>query len=286
MKFGMNLLLWTTHVTAAHEKTLNDIRETGYDLVEIPVFDRDPDHHAALGKMIKSIGLETSAVCACSPEGNPISADASIRAAAVEESKRAIECCAALGASIIVGPMHSTFGVFSGEAPNADEWSRSIEHMQVVAEYARTMDVHISSEFLNRFECYLLNTTADTSRWVDEVGAENVGILYDTHHANIEEKDPKKAIRDHIHNINHVHISENDRSTPGTGQVNWKETFDALAEVNYDGLLVVEAFGTSIPELIPIVKVWRKMFDTEEQLITDALVFMKQEWSARLPVQT
>ena len=256
MKFGMDLMLWATYVTTAHEKTLNEIKEIGYDLAEIPVFDRNPDHHAMLGKMIKSIGLETSAVCACSPEGNPISSDASVRAVAIEESKRAIDCCAALEASIIVGPMHSTFGIFSGQAPTEDEWKWSVEHMQVVAEYARTLNVHIASEFLNRFECYLLNTTADTSRWVDEVGAENVGILYDTHHANIEEKDPEKAIKDHIHHINHVHISENDRSTPGAGQVRWKETFDALADVNYDGLLVVEAFGTSIPDLIPIVKVW------------------------------
>lgn len=282
MKFGMNLLLWTTHVTQAHEKTLNDIKEIGYDLVEVPVFDRDPDHHAKLGKVIQEIGLETSAVCACTPEGNPISADASVRAVAVEESKRAIDCCAALGADLICGPMHSTFGVFSGVAPTADEWKRSIEHMQIAAEYARTLNVRISSEFLNRFECYLLNTTADTSRWVDDVGAENVGILYDTHHANIEEKNAAAAITDHIHNINHVHISENDRSTPGMGQVRWKETFDALANVNYDGLLVVEAFGTSIPELIPVVKVWRKMFETEEKLAADALAFMKNEWSARV----
>ncbi len=282
MKFGMNLLLWTTHVTQEHEKTLNNIKEIGYDLVEVPVFDRDPDHHAKLAKVISGIGLETSTVCACSPEGNPISVDPGARAVAVEESKRAVDCCAALGSNLICGPMHSTFGVFSGEGPTADEWKRSIEHMQIVAEYAETQNVIISSEFLNRFECYLLNTTADTSRWVDDVGAQNVGILYDTHHANIEEKDPAAAITGHIHNINHIHISENDRSTPGVGQVRWKETFDALAAVNYDGFLVVEAFGTSIPELIPVVKVWRKMFETEEKLAADALTFMKNEWSARM----
>ena len=44
----------------------------------------------------------------------------------------------------------------------------------------------------------------------------------------------------------HVHISENDRSTPGQGNVRWDETFDALHEIGYDGLMVIEAFGLAL----------------------------------------
>ena len=48
--------------------------------------------------------------------------------------------------------------------------------------------------------------------------------------------------------IIHVHISENDRSTPGEGHVHWDESFQTLAEIGYDGWLMIEAFGTALPE--------------------------------------
>ena len=74
----------------------------------------------------------------------------------------------------------------------------------------------------------------------------------------------------------HVHISENDRSTPGSGNVRWEENFNALKEVGYDGWLMVEAFGLALPELAAATKIWRKMYTSEEQLAQDAIAFMKQ----------
>jgi D-psicose/D-tagatose/L-ribulose 3-epimerase len=79
----------------------------------------------------------------------------------------------------------------------------------------------------------------------------------------------------------HVHISENDRSTPGRGQVAWNETFDTLKEVKFDGWMTVEAFGLSLPALAAATKIWRRMFDSEEQLARDSLTFMKSQWSKR-----
>jgi D-psicose/D-tagatose/L-ribulose 3-epimerase len=75
----------------------------------------------------------------------------------------------------------------------------------------------------------------------------------------------------------HVHISENDRSTPGQGQVAWKETFDTLRETGYDGWMTVEAFGLALPEISAATKIWRRMYESEEQLSRDALAFMQQQ---------
>ena len=80
----------------------------------------------------------------------------------------------------------------------------------------------------------------------------------------------------------HVHISENDRSTPGQGNVRWAENFDTLKEIGYNGWLVVEAFGLALPALVAATKIWRRMYQSEEQLARDALAFMKREWSSRL----
>jgi D-psicose/D-tagatose/L-ribulose 3-epimerase len=105
--------------------------------------------------------------------------------------------------------------------------------------------------------------------------------MYDTFHANIEEKSVADAIRAGGKMIAHVHISENDRSTPGQGAIRWAENFDALKEIGYDGWLTVEAFGLALPEIAAATKIWRRMFTSEEQLAKDALAFMKREVAKR-----
>ena len=72
-------------------------------------------------------------------------------------------------------------------------------------------------EPLNRFETYFLNTAADAKKFVLEVDHPSIGILFDTFHANLEEKDVAQAILSCNFLITHVHISENDRGIPGTG---------------------------------------------------------------------
>ena len=281
MKFGMNMLLWTTHVTDAHLPQIELLKRLGYDIVEIPMFQYDPDHYARLGERIRDIGLEPLALTSRSPQDNPISADPAMRKHAVATGKLAIDCAVALGSPILTGPFHSTFGVFSGAGPTAQEWGWGVEGMRALGEHAGSQGITLGLEFLNRFECYLLNTTADTARFCDDTELDNVGILYDTFHAGIEEFDVGAAIRENTRRINHIHISENNRGTPGTGQVRWDATFDALKAVDYQGHLVVEAFALDLPELTPVVKVWRRLFESEEQLARDALAFMRREWDAR-----
>ena len=124
-------------------------------------------------------------------------------------------------------------------------------------------------------------TAADLAGFVREVDHPNCRAMYDTFHSHIEEKNIAQAIRDVADVLGHVHISENDRSTPGTGNVRWTENFDTLREVGYQGWMTVEAFGASLPELVATTKSWRRMYDTEEQLAGDALAFMKAECATR-----
>jgi D-psicose/D-tagatose/L-ribulose 3-epimerase len=139
----------------------------------------------------------------------------------------------------------------------------------------------LAVEYLNRFEIYLLNSAADDARFVKEVNHPNCRMMYDTFHANIEEKSPLEAIKTAAPHMIHVHISENDRSTPGVGNIPWGATFDALKQVNYNGWLVIEAFGLALPALVAATKIWRRMFESEEQLARDGLAFMKREVAKR-----
>jgi D-psicose/D-tagatose/L-ribulose 3-epimerase len=104
--------------------------------------------------------------------------------------------------------------------------------------------------------------------------------MYDTFHANIEEKNIPQTIASVADSFIHVHISENDRGTPGTGHVHWDETFQALRQVNYDGWLVIEAFGRALPALAAATRVWRDLFPSAEEVYTQGLRFMIEKWAA------
>jgi D-psicose/D-tagatose/L-ribulose 3-epimerase len=281
MKFGMNLLLWTDHLHDGLMPVLRLLKEIGYDGVEVPIFSTDEALYRTWAQRLDGLGLERTVVTIRTEQDNPISNDSRVRGAAVDASKRTLDCCAALGAKSLCGPFHSALGIFSGSGSTEDEWKWGVESMRSVAEHAATTEVTLAVEYLNRFETYFLTCAADTVRFVAEVNHPNCRMMYDTFHANIEEKDTREAIRTAAPYTAHVHISENDRSTPGSGHVDWQSTFDTLHETGYDGWMVVEAFGLALPEISAATKIWRRMYDSEEQLARDALRFMRSETERR-----
>jgi D-psicose/D-tagatose/L-ribulose 3-epimerase len=281
MKIGMCMFLWTTHVTREHEALLRDIKATGFDGVEIPIFEGTPEHFADLGKLLDEIGLERTAVAAMGdPAMNLISAEASEREAGIAHVKWIIDCTAALGAATVSGPLHSTLGHFSGEGPSAAEWMRAVESLKTVGPYAADNGVTIGLEALNRFESYLVNTMDGLSRLVDDVGHPNVKAMYDTFHANIEEADPIGAYERNLRNIVHVHISENDRGVPGRGNIPWQETFAAIRKSGYDDWLTIEAFGRGLPDLAAATKVWRDFAESPQAVYRDGYRHISESWAA------
>lgn len=278
VKYGMNLLLWTTDLQDAQHGLLDQMKNVGYDAVELPIFNLDVPNFQKIGARCETLGLRRTAVTVSTPEANPISPDASIRQAAVDRLKQVLDCCAAAGVSHLCGPFHSALGVFSGAGPTQDEWDRCKDVLSEVADYAKANDVTLVMEYLNRFECYFVNNSVDCSRFCREVNHPNLKMMYDTFHANIEEKCLTTAIKACADQCVHIHISENDRSTPGEGHVDFKTTFAALKETGYSGLFVVEAFGLALPDLAAATKIWRRMFETEEGLCRNALAFMKKSW--------
>ena len=277
MRFSMNMLLWTD--SALDEKYLpvmERLKKMGYDGIELPIFDPQPDKYAPLGKRLDALGLARTAVTVSGPDNNPISPDAANRKRAIENLKKALDTCKAAGAELLVGPFYAALGQFSGQGPTSDEWKWGVDTLRPVAEYARKLGIGLAMEPLNRFEIYFLNAQADAARFAEEIGIPGCGTLYDTFHANIEEKNVTAAVKAVAKTVKHVHVSENDRSTPGSGQVKWEETFAALKGIGYDGWLTIEAFGTAMPSVATATKIWRRMYQDEDQLARDGLAFMKK----------
>lgn len=279
MKYGINLYLWADDMHDGLVPVLETLKRIGYDGVEVPIFDLDTEKWKRWAKRLDEMGLERTANTVIAPEHNPVSDDPAIRKAAYEHMERVVDCCAAVGSSILCGPHQVALGVFTGRGTTEEEWDRSVQHLRRVAEYAQKQGVVLAEEVVNRFELYHLNILDQGARLVDQVGHPNCKIHLDTFHAHIEEKDPAAAIRRAGGRIAHVHISENDRGVPGSGSVRWDDTFAALDDVGYDGWLTVEAFGNFLPNLATATKIWRPLFDSEEQLASDALAFLKSKTS-------
>jgi D-psicose/D-tagatose/L-ribulose 3-epimerase len=228
MRYGLNLLLWTDALTEEARPLLDEIKQLGFDAVEVPVFEIDVKKYAQWGKYLDDAGLARTAVTIRGADDNPMSSDPKIRRKGVDANKAAIDCCQAAGAEALVGPFHSGLGCFSGAGPTQSEWNWAVDSMRQAAEHAAQCGVTLALEYLNRFECYLLNTAADGARFCRDVNHPRCKMMYDTFHSHIEEKNTPAAIRALKGCLAHVHISENDRSTPGSGNVRWAETFDAL----------------------------------------------------------
>jgi D-psicose/D-tagatose/L-ribulose 3-epimerase len=282
MKIGMNLLLWTGHVAEEHVPILRALKETGFDGVEIPVLDlTDPGHYCWLSGVLDDLGLERTAVALIPDEANsPVSPDAAHRAGAFDHLRRALDCCHELGATVMCGPWYQPLGVFTGEKPTETELEHCAEVHRRVAPHARDAGIACAVELLNRFEAYLLNTCEQGIAYAERVGEDGFGIHYDTFHAHIEEKDPLAALSE----INasgalaHVHISENDRGTPGRGHAKIRETITALRAYGYDGWLTIEAFGRAVPELAAATRVWRDFFASPEEVYTEGYALIRKAW--------
>ncbi len=278
MKIGFCMLLWTTHVTAKHEALLKDIRAAGYDGVEIPIFEGEPEHYARLGDLLDGLGLERTAVSAMGDPATNLIGDAAARRAGIAQMKKTIDCAAALGARTLSGPLHSTLGHFSGNGPTKTEKRRSVASQRAIGDHAAGRGVTIGLEALNRFECYLVNTMADLCAHLDEIDHPHIKAMYDTFHCNIEEQDPIAAYTDSLRHVVHVHISENDRGVPGRGNIPWKKTFKAIRDSGYDDWLTIESFGRGLPDLAAATKVWRDFAESPEAVYREGIAHIRKGW--------
>lgn len=278
MKIGFCMFLWTTNVTGKHERLLKDIKATGYDGVEIPIFEGTPDDYKRLGELLDRIGLERTSVSAMGDPAMNLIGDAAARKAGIAYMKRTIDCAAALGAPLLSGPLHSTLGSFSGVGPTAAEKKRSVGSQRAIGDHAGMKGVTIGLEALNRFECYLVNTMADLCAHLDEIDHPNIKAMYDTFHCNIEEQDPIKAFTDSLRHIVHVHISENDRGVPGRGNIPWKKTFKAIRDSGYDDWLTIESFGRGLKDLAAATKVWRDFAESPQAVYKEGFEHIRKGW--------
>jgi D-psicose/D-tagatose/L-ribulose 3-epimerase len=270
------LFLWSGQTTEALFPVLEKVKRWGYDGVEFPLFHTNEDVYKRVREKLDQLGLRSTGCTVAMPDKNPISDSESVRQAGIQHLKDLLRMCNLLGAEILCGPLCAPVGGLVGRGRNADEWARAVAALKAIGSTAEEMGVTAAVEYLNRFETYFINTVADTRALVEEVGHPRIRMMYDTFHANIEEKEIYKSAKACGKMLAHVHISENDRGVPGSGQIAWSDLFRALGELKYAGWLTIESFGQAVPEIAAAAAIWRPLFKDADEVGKKGIQFLKK----------
>jgi D-psicose/D-tagatose/L-ribulose 3-epimerase len=277
MPIGFSMLLWTTHVGPAHTPILQALKTTGYDGAEIPVTSLSMCEATEVGRIMADIDLRATASGGVTgPQVDPSSSDPTVWNAAVDHLRALVDRAVAMGAEVLIGPYTQPLGHFSGTGPTPAQLDRMAAAHRAMADHAGTA-LHLAVEPLNRFECYALNTASQAAALVAAVDRPNYGWLYDTFHANIEERDPVGVIASA--RPTYIHISENDRGIPGNGHIDFAAVFAALKAARYHGWITVESFGQALPDLAAATRIWRPLFDSETRVYEDSIALIRKYWS-------
>jgi D-psicose/D-tagatose/L-ribulose 3-epimerase len=281
MKFGVNTFIWTVSFEHANLPLLPVIKEHGFDGVEVSLFNPTQFAAADIRKGCEANALECTICSVFTRELSLISEEAVVRKRSAVHLRDCIKASAEAGAKIIAGPLYSPVGYLPGRRRTTEEWRWAVDGYQAVTTALEQYGVTLAIEPLNRFETYFLNTAADAAALCEQVDHPNVGVLFDTFHANIEEKDIAEGYRTVGKYLKHVHTCENDRGIPGTGHVEWKSVFQALRDVHYDGWLTIESFGFALGELSAAASIWRDIAPTPDSIAWEGVKFLKQSVGAQ-----
>ena len=278
MKFGVNTFIWSDRFDATETGLLEQIKQAGFDGVEIPLIDPKQTQAAALRQAFERMELECTC-CAVLPPGlNTVSEDRDVRKKTAAHYRECIETAAAAGARLIAGPFYAPVGYLPGRRRTSDEWKWAVECFQNLGDLLERTGVTLAIEPLNRYETYFLNTTADAVALCRAIDQPRVGILFDTYHANIEEKSIPAAICEAAPYLKHFHSCENDRGVPGSGHIDWPAVLGALRRAGYDGWLTIESFGFSLGAVSAAASIWRDLASKPDAVAFEGLPFLKREW--------
>ncbi len=277
MQFGLNLMLFGDTVTDEVMKRLDLVRQAGYDGVEVPVFAPEALDAEGVRRAAESRGLALTASGALPPGSSLCGGRAGARALAEQYVRGALHACARMGATVFCGPLYKPVGETGGALTPAQQREQAGAALRPLAAQAAQLGVKLAVEPLNRFETDVLNTVADAVELARSVGSPGLGLLLDTFHMHIEEKDSASAIGDAAEAglLAHFHASENDRGVPGTGQVDWEGVASALWACQYEGWVVLETFNQQNEAIRRAVSCWRPFYPDEAQYLRDGLCFAK-----------
>ena len=278
MPFGASTFVWASPFGSDTLDLIDKVKAFGFDLIEICVERPETIDADLIRGRLAAVDLKALVCGAFGPDRDMSAEDAAVRENAAAYLRTCVDIAHALGSPTVSGPMYAGVGATTMRSPEerGAQWDRAAATLRPVADYAAGLGVRLALEPLNRFETDLINTVEQGLRFLDDLGRSNVGLLIDTFHMNIEEKDIPAAIRRAGPHIFEFHACANDRGTPGEDHLPWPAIAAALADVSYSGPIVIEAFTSKIKEIARAVSLWRPLAESEDALAANGLAHLRR----------
>lgn len=275
MKIGIHQHVFTKKLSEDNLDQMNAIRDYGFDSMDVNVRALDIPTARLIRGRAKELGLHLMGGGSLPVDKELLSDDKEKRREAIEYMKTLVRKVHELGSTFYGGIIYAPFSKLTGKAPTKEEFDYSTEGLKEVARFAQTFGINVGLEPANRYETYMINTIGDGLRLIDNIDEKNVGILFDTFHTTIEEKNMYNSIIAAGSRLFHVHVSANDRGIPGSGQVHWDDVFRGLKDIGYDGVITIEGFVDNTADVASGACIWRKFASSAEEMATEGLKFIR-----------
>jgi D-psicose/D-tagatose/L-ribulose 3-epimerase len=275
IKFGVSILSWILPDWKAieGEYAIKKTAAAGFDVLEILLPPSREIDTPTVRKQLEENGIE--AICSYN-----LPAQSHIPfypEKALSDIIWALDRADELESPILAGVLHSGIGVFSGAVKTAKEQETVVQVLSEAADHAKGLGITICIEPINRYESYVCNVANDVLTLINQVGSDFIALHLDTFHMNIEEENFSDPVINAGRHLKHLHITESNRGMPGEGNVRWDDLFIALAEVKYDGALVLENFSSSIKGMSERVNLWQPSRHNADNLAAGSLAFIKKK---------
>ena len=216
-------------------RTAERVAKIGYDGVEL-MGDLNRFQPDEVNTVMTRHGLR---VLSITPENEDIlHPDPAIRQRGIDYYLRLLEFGQAVGSPIVC--CHGAVGRIRPVTTYEEEWGLYVGAVQQIGRRAEELEIDVVMEVLNRYEAHFLLTSDEAVRFVEEVGCPRVGVLLDTYHMNIEEKDLVSAIHHAGEHLRLFHVADSNRQAVGRGHTRFIPIFRALKDIGYTGSIVVE----------------------------------------------
>jgi sugar phosphate isomerase/epimerase len=236
LKYAYNMLVYGTE---SIEIGIARLSKYGYDFAEIV---GEPEQISAnqYSEVLSRFNMPVSSIVSIySPERDLVSSNPAIRANTIKYIKGNVDFAVALGAKIVTLTPTACMKI-KPEASIDKEWEWAVQGAREAAQYAFDNGVRLALEPWNRYETYLVNRLDQSIQMVDDIDNPGVGVMADTFHMSIEDKDIPAAIRKAGARLAHVHLADSNRAAPGEGFLDFGPIVQAISDVNYKGVCSFE----------------------------------------------
>jgi fructoselysine 3-epimerase len=227
------------------EETIKRIARIGYDAIEIgaaaphayPAY-MGKERRKTIKKVLDDNGLAVSSMLPAPGGGPGFNVSSPLeeeRKAAIEQYKAVVELCSDWGGTTVL--YVAGWQIFGTSRVQAWDWSS--QALKEIAKAAEDRGVVIAIE-PTPTDSNLVESCDDAIELMEQVGAKNVGLIFDTQHAYYRNEVPTDYVYRMGKNLRHLHLSELGRGAPGTGAGDFVGLVSALKEIGYEGYLAME----------------------------------------------